>query len=283
MPGETIMLLSETLLDAKRYIFTEADDDYAIFDIFKKSRPYLNILIETPKYILKTASTFYEFKQFFSLRHSVFTGEYGAQSQSNRYEFDEYDSICDHLIIIDRDTNSICGYYRMMSNIFSSSFYSESEFNIDKIKELPGNKLELGRACIAKDHRNGQTINLLWKGIGEYATKLKCRYIFGLSSVSSDSLLLASGLYFLFEQKKQTSDIPLARATGDFKVSLIVENWTSFEGIEEEIPNLLKMYINAGSKVVAYPAYDKNFNCFDFLTMLDLEEVSPSFKRRYFS
>lgn len=283
MLGETIMFLSETLLDTKGIQFTETDDEYAIFDIFKRSRPHLNIFIETPKYILKTANTFPEFKMFFSLRHSIFTDEYGAKTKSSRYDFDEYDALCDHLIIIDRSNDKICGYYRMISDVFSHSFYSESEFNIDKIKELNGNKLELGRACIAKDHRNGQTISLLWKGIGEYAKSLNCRYIFGLSSLSTDSLLLASAMYFYFENNNQTTYIPLARAKGDYKVSLVVENLGDTNNIDEEIPNLLKMYIAAGSKIVGYPAYDRDFNCFDFLTMLDLNEVSASFKRRYFS
>lgn len=283
MQGETFMLLSETLLDASALLFTQNDDEYAVFDIFKRYTPYLNVDIETPSYRLKTANTFSEFKQFFKLRHQVFTGEYGAQTKSTIFEFDEYDSLCDHLIIINKENNQICGYYRILCDKFCQKFYSESEFNLEKIKALPGYKLELGRACIDKDHRNGQTINLLWKGIGEYAKQLECRYIFGLSSVGSDSLFLASSMYFYFEKSNQTTPIPLARATGDFKVSLVLNNLMEDQVVANEVPNLLRMYLSAGSKVAAYPAYDKDFNCFDFLTLLDLNEVSPSFKRRYFS
>jgi putative hemolysin len=48
------------------------------------------------------------------------------------------------------------------------------------------------------------------------------------------------------------------------------------------LPPLLLSYINAGAKVIGKPAFDQDFNCLDFLTILKLQDLRSSFKKRYF-
>jgi putative hemolysin len=48
------------------------------------------------------------------------------------------------------------------------------------------------------------------------------------------------------------------------------------------IPPLLRSYFSAGSKVYGQPALDVEFKCIDFITILDMEQISSSYKRRYF-
>ena len=49
------------------------------------------------------------------------------------------------------------------------------------------------------------------------------------------------------------------------------------------LPPLLRSYLQAGSKVHGAPALDKDFQCIDLLTILDLRSVQGSYARRYFS
>ena len=48
------------------------------------------------------------------------------------------------------------------------------------------------------------------------------------------------------------------------------------------IPPLLRSYFSAGSKVYGHPALDKEFKCVDFLTILNCDELTSGYKRRYF-
>ena len=49
-----------------------------------------------------------------------------------------------------------------------------------------------------------------------------------------------------------------------------------------QIPSLLRSYISAGAKVYGAPARDLEFQCIDFFTILNLEELNSSYEKRYF-
>ena len=48
------------------------------------------------------------------------------------------------------------------------------------------------------------------------------------------------------------------------------------------IPPLLRSYFTAGAKVYGEPALDLDFKCIDFLTILDVNNLTSGYKRRYF-
>jgi len=50
---------------------------------------------------------------------------------------------------------------------------------------------------------------------------------------------------------------------------------------EEMIPSLLKSYIKMGAKVASFPAYDEDFNCIDFATILDRSHMDDKLARRF--
>jgi putative hemolysin len=50
---------------------------------------------------------------------------------------------------------------------------------------------------------------------------------------------------------------------------------------EELLPSLLKSYLKLGSKVLARPAFDRDFDCLDFLTVLKRNELSASIDRKF--
>jgi putative hemolysin len=85
---------------------------------------------------------------------------------------DEFDLRCDHLIIQDAASREVIGTYRVNASTYSRNFYSNKEFHLDNFLRSPGCKLELGRACIHKDYRNGRVLSLLWKGIVMYSERV---------------------------------------------------------------------------------------------------------------
>lgn len=179
----------------------------------------------------------------------------------------------------DKKNQEIVGVYRFISSTKNKKFYSSSEFSLNGLLKLPGNKLELGRASVSPMHRNGQVIDLLWKGIGLMAKKYDTRYLFGCSSLMSTEPADAQSLYFKLKNQESLESslnvFPVGKYAFTFKPhALTDENF--------EIPPLLKSYLMAGAKIAGLPAFDEEFGCFDFLTILDLNEISPSFKRRYF-
>lgn len=234
---------------------------------------------QTENFVLKTAESPFELRQVLKLRHEIFYRELQDREHSTLLDFDEFDSICDHLIIIDRKSARIVGTYRMICSTFSDRFYSQGEFNLDTLLAQDGVKLELGRACIHAEFRTGAIINLLWKGIAEYIRKTDTAFLFGCASVHTVDAVVASRLLALLRAKGLAVDELDVKPTEKYRC--ILPRVQPDENMEKEIPALIQSYILAGAKFYGEPALDVDFHCFDFFMMLKISEMSRLFRRRY--
>ena len=255
---------------------------YYISPRFITYRPKENFLIKTEKYTLKTADSLQELIELFRLRHFVFLSE---SKNDSLIDVDKFDSECDHILIRCNKTNEICGTYRIITRNNHVGFYSETEFNISRYLPAKTVKMELGRACIHPFHRNGAVIDLLWRGIGEYATRINAQHLFGCSSMSVYSKSKVNSIIKFFEQNEAYSNQFDISPLPNYQFELNESNYCelfSEEEIKKSIPPLLLSYINAGAKVYGKPAFDAEFDCLDWLTILDLTNIKSSYKKRYF-
>jgi len=256
----------------------------------KTYRPSVNIYFENSRMIIKTADSEEELKKVFALRYEVFMKEI-QKKEEDGIDFDEFDLSFDHLLLIDKASGDIIGTYRVNCSKFNDKFYSEKEFKMDSLRKLPGVKLELGRACIKEEFRNGITLNTLWKGIAMYASETGSRYLLGCSSINNmDRFVVASIQNYMKNNhysKKTTRVKPRFkykfRKLGRTVRKISAEKYAPFrEGALKELPPLLMMYLKFGGVVCGKPALDKDFACVDYMTLLDLEKIDDSLRRKYF-
>lgn len=255
-------------------------------------QPKITLEISKKNYVIKTASTPEELEQVLTLRHHVFLEELLHKKRVIEVDFDKFDLICDHLMIISKKDDALIGTYRLNCSKFNDNvFYSATEFNIDSIIKLDGDKVELGRACVHPEYRNGMTIALLWKGLSEYMSASECRYFFGCSSIKSTDIMEGFKLYNALLKTNNLVHMDGVKPIGKFKSKsfnkLVKVNFQS-EDIEEsellnQLPPLLKTYIKVGAKIIGIPALDKDFQCFDFLTLLDFSHANKKYKDKYSS
>ncbi len=143
----------------------------------RKFEPKIILKIEYRNFEIRTVQTWEELKQVLRLRSDVFLKE-GLGRDHISYDVDKYDLEADHLIIVNKSENKIIGTYRLLCSQFTNDFYSQSEFDLRKFFfNTDGVFLELGRACVHKDYRNGTTLHLLWKGLSTYALKENADYL----------------------------------------------------------------------------------------------------------
>lgn len=245
----------------------------------RKFKPKHKIFYATENFILKTADTPFELRQVLKLRHEIFYKELQNKELESNLDIDDFDLLCDHLIIIDKKSSKVVGTYRLISSQFSNKFYSQGEFTLDAFLAAPGNKLELGRACIHKDYRNGAMISLLWRGIIAYVKITNSQYLFGCASVQTMDPLLASEILEYLRANHLSSEefhvSPTVKYTSDITKPLVSEQ------VAEKIPALLHSYIKAGAKFYGLPACDRDFDCYDFFMILKIEDLSKIFRRKY--
>jgi putative hemolysin len=246
-------------------------------------RPKFSMYIENEHYILKTAEKLAEFYPIFKMRQQAFLLNDETCKIPFRIDIDEHDFTYDHIMILDKRSGRICGTYRMKTSLSSADFYSENEFELKNFLREPGIKLELGRACIHPDFRNGAVIDLLWRGIAKYAQMTNARYLFGCSSVKITDPNAVGRLMSYMKSENMTSEEYGIRPTSEFNMGPLPQSDESLDEAKKLLPPLLRSYLQAGSRVHGAPALDKDFKCIDLLTILDLRSVQGSYARRYFS
>lgn len=253
--------------------------------------PRVRIQVESHRYVAKTVEHWEEWVGVLRLRHEVFHQQAMGRTLLLGMDIDDIDFLCDNLAIFEKATGQIVATYRLTSDAFSPQFYSQKRFYLDPFLEEPGTKLELGRACVRSDARNGNTLALLWKGIAAYMDALGAETLFGSTSIRSQDprdaaavcSYLIDGGYFLslprvYPHRENSFE------NGEVNLRDLITGLSTAEATlraQAVMPPLFQSYLRAGAKVICPPALDPYLGSIDFLTVLRVNEMQGRFDRRY--
>lgn len=223
------------------------------------------------------------------LRFEVFNLEMqkGLRSSYQRgLDADDFDPVCDHLIVRDITNGLVVGTYRLLLGSDARrqfGFYSEREFDLEKIKRLDGRLLEMGRTCVHKDYRDKALLLHMWDAIAEYVKAHEVRYLFGCASLYTSEPKEVNESFSLLKDKHYAPDELRVRPLPD----------KAFPGLDEEIeirdeqkvisrlPSLINGYLRAGALLCGPPALDLEFGTTDLFLLLDVQKMSSEYLRRF--
>jgi len=244
--------------------------------------------IKEARYAVRLARTPDEVDAALRLRFEVFNVELGegldASFITGRDE-DKFDANCHHLIVLEIESNAVVGTYRLqtleMAGI-TSNFYCAGEFELENLPpSVLAQSLEIGRACIAREHRNTRVLFLLWKGLTAYAREMHKRYLFGCCSLTSQNPVDGLKAERLLQRENHFhSDFYLfPRANYDCRA----ENFSADYNIPEnfELPKLFRTYLRFGANVCSQPAIDRDFKTIDFFVIFDLAAMDEKYRRMF--
>ncbi len=233
----------------------------------------------TGVYRLRQADTASDLRAVQRLRFLVFNLELqeGLQrSFASGLDVDEFDAVCDHLLVEDHRSGEVVGTYRMQTGRQAArhhGYYCEREFDFAPFEPLRDGVLELGRACIHAEHRSFAVLSLLWRGITSYAQERAARYLLGCSSLTSQSAAVGAAAYAQLQAQLAP---PVYRTQPNPGFGCSVGQGTPCPPVH--LPKLLSSYLALGAWICGPPAIDREFGTIDFLTLLDL--LSPEMVQR---
>jgi putative hemolysin len=141
-----------------------------------------NPLATTERFSVGLAQTLEEVIDCQRLRYLVFNCELGEgldSSARSGLDRDQFDFICDHLMVHDTATSELVGTYRMQSGYRAKGnlgYYGEGLFEFGPFEAIRAEVLELGRACVHQEYRNTAVLHMLWRRIARYASSCGARY-----------------------------------------------------------------------------------------------------------
>lgn len=239
------------------------------------------------KYRLTFARSVEQLRAVQRLRFEVFNLELGEGLESSfasGLDEDDLDEGLHHILIIDERTKKAVGTYRMQTAAMAAAncgFYSAREFDISGFP-LPvlDAAVEVGRACIAKEHRGRRVLHLLWRGLAQYLTWTQKHYLFGCCSLATLDGRVGNRLYARLGEEGRVHPHVSAWPLPGLECGL--HGYGDSPDEPFEIPPLFQSYLHLGARICGPPAVDRSFKTIDFLVVLDVNELDSHVYRSFF-
>lgn len=243
--------------------------------------------MSTERYELRLATGADDVRAAQRLRFAVFNVELGeglSGAEAAGLDADEFDAVCDHLLVVERATGAVVGTYRLQTGEVAGAsglgYYSAREFEFEVFEVVRGEMIELGRACVAAEHRNHSVLGLLWRGIAAYAQERGARYLVGCSSLTSQDEAEGLAAYAVLARGSLAAERWLTRPRAAWRCEARKEAVRAAM-MRVKIPRLMTAYLAAGAKVCGEPAIDREFKTIDFLTWMDLQAMPARVLRKF--
>ena len=245
---------------------------------------------DTPRYtlLLSTDPAMIEAAQ--RLRHDVFTSEPGfaLAGAADGRDADRFDEHCDHLLVREDNTGELVGCYRMLpppGAIAAGGLYTATEFEVQGLDSLRPSLVEMGRAVVREDHRNGGVVLLMWAGILAYLDRCGYDYVAGCVSVpvrGAESETPGSQIRGVRDFVLRRHAAPPEHTVYPYRPVIL-----DGRGLDEidpparvSVPPLMRGYLRLGAQVCGEPAYDPDFGVGDFPALLDKRRADTRYLRR---
>ena len=200
------------------------------------------------------------------------------------HDIDLFDDYCEHLLVRDEASGQVIGTYRVLTPAQArrvGSTYSDTEFDLVRLRGLRERMVELGRSCVHAEHRHGGVILALWGALAEFMGRNQLDTMIGCASIPMQHNGISGGhaAASIWRQLKQTHLAPIEyQVTPRLALPVAQLNDT----LDVEPPALIKGYLRLGAKVLGAPAWDPDFNAADLPMMMRIADL-PARYRRHFS
>jgi len=244
--------------------------------------------------MVRLAETPEEISAAQSLRYRVFYEEMGAipspRMKVLRSDFDSFDEVCDHLLVICKDRTDlpcgVVGTYRILRQSVALSrggFYSADEFDLSPLFRVDGEIMELGRSCVDPGHRTKPTMRLLWQAIAAYVQYYQIKILFGCASfVGTDPDKIKLPLSYLYHQHLAPEQIrPRAVNCRFVKLNLLPIQDIDLRSAWRVLPPLIKGYLRLGGFVGDGAVIDPQFNTTDVSIIVKTNQITEKYFRHY--
>ena len=219
------------------------------------------------------------------LRYEVFGGEMGARLNTALpgHDIDLFDNFCEHLLVRDAASGQVIGTYRVLTPVQAKrvgSTYSDTEFDLTRLRGIRERMVELGRSCVHRDHRQGGVILALWSALAEFMARNRLDTMIGCASVPMlhNGMVCGDAAASIWRQLQSSHLAPIEYQVRP-RLPLPLDRLDSTLVVEP--PALIKGYLRLGAKVLGPPAWDPDFNSADLPMLMRLADL-PSRYRKHF-
>lgn len=234
------------------------------------------------------ARTQEEVRQAQRLRYQVFVDEMGARlsvpaGTPTGHDVDLFDAFCEHLLVRTLDAHGqpgeVIGTYRVLTPEAArraGGLYSETEFDLTRLRMLRPRMVELGRSCVHPDHRNGGAIMALWGALCEFMVRNDLDTMIGCASIS-----MRDGGHYAASLWRQLEGSHMADIAWHVRPRLPLPVDELRQDLVVEPPPLIKGYLRVGARILGRPAWDPDFNTADLPMIMRIADLPARYRKHF--
>ncbi|MSO64335.1 MAG: GNAT family N-acetyltransferase [Alphaproteobacteria bacterium] len=209
-----------------------------------------------------------------------------------RLDFDQFDAICDHMLVIDHSCaadDAVIGTYRLLRGDVAAQsgigFYSAGEYDISRMVARLGDHkaCETGRSCVHREHRNNATIQFLWRGLARYFLDHEITRIFGCASFPGTHVeSFALPLSYLYHHHLGAEDTRVRALDSLYqRMDWIAKDQIDARAAIKAVPPLIRAYLRLGGRCGDGAVIDRQFRTTDVFMVLFMEDVPERYHEFY--
>ena len=230
-------------------------------------------LVRVGRYRARLASSKKDVSAAQALRYKCFN-----LSNEGKLDIDDFDTICQHVLIENLETEKLVCCYRILSfengkNISRS--YSSQFYDLKVIESYPEPMIEVGRFCIDPENNDQSVVLTAWSALAKIVDQNQTELLFGCSSFEGiekekylDSFALLRDRYVAPYHWR-----PKIKAAQVFCYSKDLIFTVDKKKALSNMPPLLKTYLSMGAWVSDHAVVDFNMKTLHLFTGIEISKI----------
>jgi putative hemolysin len=199
------------------------------------------------------------------------------------HDIDSFDNFCEHLLVRDSETKRVVGAYRALTPAQAKrvgSTYSDTEFELGRLRALRPHIVELSRSCVHIDYRQVGVIMALWGALAEFMNRNQLHTMIGCASIPMlhNGIVCGDAAASIWRHVKDKHLTPIEQQVTP-RLPLPVEQLD--DSLDVVPPALIKGYLLLGAKVLGAPAWDPDFNTADLPMMMRILDMPDRYRSHF--
>lgn len=241
------------------------------------STPLLPLL--KGRYLARLAQDQADITRAQALRFRSFLQRRGL-AQGNGLDADEFDGLCGHVLLEERDSGRLVGCYRLLPIAAGASLrhsYAGQAYDLSALDAFDGAKLELGRFCLDPDCHDPDILRLAWAAMTRIVDAGGVKLLFGCSSFDgADPNRHQVALALLRNHLSPAQWAPRPQAAEIHRYSEATASPTLQREAIMGLPALLRTYLAMGGWVSDHAVIDRNLDTLHVFTAVEIDRIPPA-------
>ena len=213
------------------------------------------------------------------LRYLTFIEGRGLEGAPGALDTDEFDPICEHMMVEDQKTGQLVCCFRMLPMSDGSQIdlsYSAKYYDLRSLQEFPGKLVEMGRFCIHPAYKDPSILRVAWTAMTQFVDEEGIELLFGCSSFEGVEAENYADAFALLKEKHIAPSrwMPRIKAPNVFRYARAFKlRRPNMKLALGKMPPLLRTYLVMGGWVSDHAVIDNDLKTLHVFTGVEISRV----------